>query len=468
MRRMTALDTWFLHVEDDADHMHIGSVGIFEGPPPTSGELAGIIAAKLDALPRYRQRLTTVPFGVFRPVWVDDPHFSVDYHVRHTALPRPGGTRELHNLVGRVMGQQLDRRRPLWETWFVEGLDQGRWAMVSKVHHCMVDGIAGTDLLALVLDTDPERTVAVLPSTWAPSRPPGRTRLLVEATSELAGVPRRFAGGVRSALRPARSVRRLTTTAHGAIGVARLLSPMPPTSLTGPIGPHRRWVGARLELDDAKRIRAALGGTVNDVVLTVIASGYRRLLAERGELSYDTEVRTMVPVSRRSEAQRGEYHNLVTAVFIRLPVAVADPAARYDQVRHEMQRAKRSGEAEAVAGLISLSGIAPAFAVGVLLRTTTRLAQRRGQRYVSTVTTNVPGPQVPLYLLGRRMVDAYPFVPIGEGLRTGIAIFSYDGALTFGLTGDYDTTEDLDVLARGIEEGMEMLLTVVGQESRSG
>ena len=458
MHRMTPLDSWFLHIEDDADHMHIGSVGIFEGPPPEPERLRATIASKLDALPRYRQRVTTVPLGVGRPVWTDDPHFAIEYHVRHTALPRPGSMTELRTLVGRVMGQQLDRRRPLWETWFVEGLDGDRWAMLSKVHHCMVDGIAGTDLLAAVLDIDAAPAAPIdLAAPWSPGPAPGRMRLVADASREIAaGSLQRLKGPV--SVSPRRLARGAWAAAHGAVGLAALFRPMAPTSLTGPIGPHRRWAEARVDLAHAKEVRARLGGTINDVVLAVITAGYRGLIASRGELEPTTEVRTLVPVSLRSPSQRGEYHNLVTAVFAHLPVGIDDPVERFLRIRDEMRDLKGSGEQEAVAGLVGLTGIVPPALVGTTLRTITRLVQRYGQRFVSTVTTNVPGPQLPLYLLGRRMLEAYPFVPIGEGLRTGVAIFSYDGALTFGVTGDYDTTADLGVFTEAIESGMAELL----------
>jgi diacylglycerol O-acyltransferase / wax synthase len=466
--RMTALDAWFLHLEDEADHMHIGSVGVFEGPPPSWDELRDLLAAKLDALPRYRQRVQRIPFRVARPVWVDDPHFRLEYHVRHTALPSPGGLQELRNLVGRVMSQQLDRRRPLWETWFIEGIEGGRWAMLSKVHHCMVDGIAGTDLLAVVLEDDPEATPPVA-STWQPDRQPGNLRLLRDAATDLASQPldtvRTLTGKAR---RPKELVLRTAAGLKGSTGLAEILSPMPSSSLNGPIGPHRRWVPAWADLDEVKEVRRALGGTVNDVVLTAISSGYRDLLAHRGELREDTEVRTMVPVSLRTAEQRGEYHNRVAAVFVSLPVTLDDPLARHQAVLDAMAEVKGSGEQVATAALIGATGVAPAMLVGVALRSVTWLVQHRGQRFVSTVTTNVPGPQTPWYLRGRRLLEVYPYVPIGAGLRTGVAIFSYDGQLTFGVTADFDTVPDAEVLADGIARGVRELVALARGEDPDG
>jgi diacylglycerol O-acyltransferase / wax synthase len=453
-KRMTALDSWFLHIEDEADHMHIGSVGVFEGPAPGCDEIRDTVASKLDRLPRYRQRVHGVPFGLARPVWADDPHFQLEYHVRHTALPAPGGIDELRNLVGRVMGQQLDRRRPLWEMWFIQGLSGGRWAMLSKVHHCMVDGIAGTDLLAVTLEDRPD-VPRHAPSAWRPSAEPGPIRLLRDAAVDVVVEP---AESLRELWARSRRPRELLLHAaagiKGSLGLAGVLNPMPSSSLTGPIGPHRRWAAAWASLDEVKEVRRALGGTVNDVVLAAITAGYRDLLASRGDLVDGVEVRTMVPVSLRTPEQRGGYHNRVAAVFVSLPVTEADPAARYAAMLEAMAHVKSTGEQVATSALVGLTGIAPAMFVGVALRSVTWLVQHRGQPFVSTVTTNVPGPQRPWYLLGRRLLETYPYVPIGEGLRTGIAIFSYDGQVTFGVTADFDSVPDIDVLASGIRDGI--------------
>jgi diacylglycerol O-acyltransferase / wax synthase len=461
MDRMTPLDTWFLHVEDDVDHMHIGSVGIFDGPAPSWVELRDAIAAKLHLVPRYRQRVRTVPFGIARPVWVDDPHFKVDYHVRHTALVRPGGMAELRTLVGRVMSQQLDRRRPLWETWFVEGLDGDRWAMISKVHHCMVDGVAGTDLLAVVLEDFPsDLPREVVP--WEPSHQPSSLALIKDAAVDLITEPSEQWRLLKATTRRPRAAAAGTfAAARGAAGLLGLLRPTPRSGLTGPISPHRRFATARADLTDAKRVRHAFGGKVNDVALAAITAGYRDLLAKRGELDHRSVVRTMVPVSLRTDEQRGEYHNRVCAMFVPLPVTLEDPLARYEQMRDTMAAMKNSGEGNATAALVGLSGIAPHMFVGLALRSATRLTHRVNQRLVTTVTTNVPGPQHPLYLRGRQMRAAYPFVPIGDGIRTGVAIFSYAGQLTFGVTADYDTVPDVEVLTDGIERGFAELVDLL-------
>ena len=462
MDRMTALDTWFLHVEDDVNHMHIGSIGVFEGPVPAAEQLQRAIGAALHLIPRYRQSYREVAGGLGRPIWVDDPHFDLAFHVRHTALPRPGDRQQLHVLVGRIMSQKLDRRRPLWETWFVEGLEGGRWAMISKVHHCVVDGIAGTDLLATVLQSQPEEpSHASRPGSEDERAEMSRLAIAREMVRAIAaGSADTTRAVVGRARRPVATATRAVTAVRGAGQLLEVLKPMPPSSLTGPIGPHRRYVTARAPLADAKAVKESLGGTVNDVILAAITAGFRNLLEERGELLADSTVRTLVPVSLRQHDQRGQLHNLVAALFVPLPVTIADPAERFAVMRETMEEMKQSGEQATTAALVGASGLAPAMFVGLALRGVTQLLQRH-QRYVSTVATNVPGPQQPLYLTGRRLLEAYPYVPIAEGIRTGVAIFSYDQQLTFGVTGDYDQARDIAVLADGIERGLAELVALV-------
>jgi diacylglycerol O-acyltransferase len=396
-----------------------------------------------------------IPLDLGRPVWVDDPHFRLDYHLRRSALPHPGGDEELRNLVGRVMAQQLDRTKPLWEMWIVEGLSEQRWALVSKVHHCMVDGVSGTDLLAVMLDKqrDPEPGPE---DRWHPHREPGTTELVVRSLAErAASTPYELVrSGRRMVLGPRVAVQQTAATVQGLLAMRGLLRRTPESSLNGPIGPHRRWDWARGRLADAATIRNAFGGTVNDVVLTVISSGFRELLGSRGESVEGREVRTLVPVSVRAPGERGAYNNRVSAMFARLPVGIDDPLERLGAVRAQMEGLKKSKQAVAGAVLTSLSGFAPAllFDLGI------RAAARVPQRNVNTVTTNVPGPQEPLYAVGRRMLEAFPYVPLAGRVRVGVAIFSYDGALNFGVTGDYESAPDLEVLCDGIEAGMAELV----------
>lgn len=448
MDRLSPLDATFLYMEDDNNPMHIGSVAVFEGPPPTYGELVRLVASKLALVPRYRQRVRFVPFGLGRPVWIDDPHFNLLYHVRRTGLPSPGGPEELRNLAGRVFGQSLDRSKPLWELWVVEGLQEDRWALISKVHHAIVDGVSGTDLMTVIFDLEPEPP-PLRPTEWRPEQEPGSWRLLLDTAvdsvtdpiARLRGLPllarANLAGIGGSELR------------NFLYTMGQFLQPAT-TSLNGPIGPHRRWSWASTTLDEIRAVRKAFGGTVNDVVLTAVTRGFRDLLIERGEDVDGKVVRTLVPVSVRSEDERGTYNNRVSALFPGLPVGVADPLERLEAIRIQMEGFKESRQAVAGDVLINLSG----FAAPMLLDLAARLALRFEQSWVQTVTTNVPGPQFPLYVAGRKMTYAYPYVPIAGSVRIGIAIFSYLGGVNFGVTGDFDSVPDIETLTAGIEAGI--------------
>jgi len=455
--RMSPLDASFLHIEDDVTHMHIGSVSVFEGPPPPYEDVLAMIAGKLDRVPRYRQVVRSVPFDLGRPVWVPAPHFRVEYHLRHTALPRPGGEDELRALVGRLMGQQLDRRKPLWEIWMVEGLQPDRWALISKVHHCMVDGVSGTDLLSLLLD-DRADARPQPPAAWSPPPVPSGLSLAVAALSERMLSPFEQARAVRAALRGPRRVAAQLAGVLEGLGSTRAIVRSSASSLNGPIGPHRRWAGAVTDVATVRRIRAGLGGTFNDVLLAAVTRGFRDLLVARGE-PVDHPVRTLVPVSVRARDARGRavgdgtLANRVSAVFADLPVDEADPVRRLQRISSQMTGLKDSRQAVAAEVLTSAAGFTPPS----VLALAARLAAR-AQRQVQTVTTNVPGPQSTLYAGGRRMLLSYPFVPLGAGLRLGVAMFSYDGTVTFGVTADYDTGGDFETLVRGIESGMAELL----------
>jgi len=459
--RLSPLDASFLHVEDDVSHMHIAAIGIFEGPSPRYSAVVDMVRGKLPLVPRYRQVVRFVPLDLGRPVWVDDPHFNIDYHLRHTALPAPGGEAELRALVGRVMAQQLDRSKPLWEIWVVEDLEHGRWALISKTHHALVDGVAGSDLLAVMMDTSPQPTPPV-EDDWHPRPAPSGMTLAIGATTDLVRSPYEQFRALRASTRvPRAALSRAGEVAHGLSSLAGLVRPTPISSLNGPLGPHRRYAWASTTVDDIKRVRKGLGGAFNDVVLAAITNGFRELLRSRGE-SVDRVVRTLVPVSVRPRGPGamavgdGTFENKVSAMFAMLPVGIDDPAERLRAIAVQMAGLKESKEAVAGEALTSLSGFAPPMLLALGMRLATRFAQRN----VNTVTTNVPGPQLPLYVAGRRMITAYPYVPLAGQVRIGLAIFSYDGQVTFGITGDWDTTEDLDVLAHGIENGMKMMLAL--------
>lgn len=459
--RMSPLDASFLHIEDAVSHMHIGSIGIFEGPAPDYQRVVDMVAGKLPLVPRYRQVVRTVPMDLGRPVWSDDCHFNLEYHIRHTALPSPGGRAELRQLVGRVMAQRLDRSKPLWEIWMVEGLEDGQWAMISKTHHCMVDGVSGTDLLSVVMDVSPD-PAPPMPDGWEADPAPSRQQLAVEAVLDMLVSPYEQFRAVRASTRvPRQAAAQLGEVVQGVRSMAGLVRRTPTSSLNGPIGPHRRYEWASSTVDDIKTVRKGVGGTFNDVVLAAITRGFRDLLLHRDE-SVDRVVRTLVPVSVRSRDTSGRavgdgtFQNKVSAMFASLPVGIDDPAERLAAISSQMDGLKESKQAVAGEALTSLTGFAPP----VLLAAGTRLATRAPQRNVNTVTTNVPGPQLPLYVAGRRMLTCYPYVPLAGSVRVGVAIFSYDGQVNFGVTGDYDSSPDIDVLCDGIETGMAELVAV--------
>lgn len=458
MDRLHTLDAEFLHLEDGVGHLHIAGISVFEGPPLTEAELAELLTAKLHLIPRYRQRVRSVPLELGRPVWVDDPHFNLAYHLRHTALPAPGDDAALCRLMGRLMSQALDPDRPLWETWLVEGLPEGRWALIFKVHHCMVDGIAGVGLLTALLDIDPDASLPE-PEPWSPEPEPSGASLVLGAWSGLAGdVLERLAEVPGLVRHPSRSWQAISSGVEGLVGFTRHLGTTPPLAIEGSIGPHRTWAHSSVALADLKAVGHALGGTVNDVVLAAVALGYRDLLLAHGDVPDEAVVRSLVPVSVRHEDARGVPDNRVSALLIELPVDVVDPVERLGIVRQRMADLKASHMAESGEWVTSAGDLAPPMVVGPLSRFAMRLMRQLPQRSVTTVTTNVPGPQFPLYCRGRRMLAYRPYVPITHGVRVGTAILSYDGQVCFGVTGDYDSVPDVAVLADGIVAGVDELV----------
>jgi WS/DGAT/MGAT family acyltransferase len=471
MELMNATDAGFYYAEGGNSPMHVGSVSVFDGPAPSYRALVRLLLSKLPQVPRYRQRVRTVPFGLGRPAWVDDEHFEILYHVRRTVVPAPGGPEQLRNLAGRVLEERLDMTKPLWESWLVEGLRGGRWAIISKVHHCMVDGIAGNDLLQLIYSV---HRVAELEdcAPWSPRPAPSTLALTVASVSDALALPIRHIGAF---------VRDVATTdpRSTAVGFLRTASALretaptvlreavrrPATSLDGPIGPHRRYVWADTSISEIKKVRQGLGGTVNDVVLTAISRGLRDVLAGRGQLSDGIVVRTMVPVSVRRQDEHGVLDNQLVAVFVDLPVGQPDPVARLATVREQMEQYKRGLDAVDARSIIALED----FVAPTLLALATRVGARSVQPIVQAVTTNVPGPQVPLYVLGRRLRSLYAYVPIAAGERVSIGIYSYIGRVTFGINADYDAYPDVEVLAQGISRGMrELVDAALGTEARAG
>jgi WS/DGAT/MGAT family acyltransferase len=460
--RLTATDASFLANEGRASHMHMGAITTFEGPPPSYLDFLDQIRSRLHLVPRYRQKLVTPPLESGRPMWADDPTFNLEYHVRHTALPEPGDEHQLLLLAARIFSQRLDRSKPLWETWFVEGLEGNRFALISKTHHALIDGIAGVDLATVLFDLSP--VPPEIPHggvEWQPARSPGAPDMVA------AGVRGLVRAGTEIATRVVRAATHPETTLHrareAAEGVGEIvwagLNPAPDTPLNVDIGPHRRLALVRNDLDDFKAIKDALGGTVNDVVLTVVAGALRRWLHSRGARTEGMELRGLVPVSIRTEAERDQLGNRIAAMRGPLPVYIADPVARLRFVKQQMDGLKESKQAlgaEVIAGVNN-------FAPPTILAQASRI--NFSTRLFNLIVTNVPGPQFPLYVLGRELQDLFPVAFLPEKHALAVAIMSYNGKLNFGLLADFDALPDLDVIARGLGEARDELLEAARRES---
>ena len=454
--RLSPVDASFLAQEHEASHMHVGAITIFEGPPPTYDEFIEGLESRLHLVPRYRQKLAEPRFEMGRPFWVDDPRFNIDYHVRHTALPKPGSYEQLRHLAGRIFSQRLDRSKPLWELWLVQGLEDNKFSLISKTHHSMIDGIAGVDLMGVLFDLTPvPREVEPPEEPWTPHQEPSQSELIAEGVKGLARTPLRLIGrGVTAVQHPGPTVRaaRDSVEALGEVAWAGM-NPAPDTPLNVPIGPHRRILWVENELSDFKEMKNALGATVNDVVLTVVTGAMRRFLRSRGIRTEGLELRALVPVSIRREDQQGELGNQIAAMRAPLPVYSDDALDTLEIVKREMAGLKESKQAlgaEVIAGLQD-------FAPPTLLAQASRL--NFSTRLFNLIVTNVPGPQVPLYLQGRELQTIIPvaFLPEDHGLA--IAIMSYNGSLDFGLLGDYDAMPDMDFVATALAETTDELLT---------
>ena len=448
--RLTAQDASFLHIENEHQPMHVGSLGVFEGGAffDESGrfrldEARRIVAGRLHLVPRFRRKLMTVPFGQGRPVWVDDDRFDLSYHVRLTALPRPGTEQQLKALMDRLQSQTLDRRRPLWELWFVEGLEGDRVAIIQKTHHALVDGISGVDVATVLLDLEPDPPPIEAPE-WAPAPAPSPAQLLADSLRERATQPAEMARSARAALRgPRRVAERAGQVGRAVVAVGASAPPMP---WNAKISPHRRFEVARVELSVAKGIKDAAGCTLNDVVLGAVTGALRGFLEARGEPVDGLVLKAMCPVSVRDESERMKLGNRVSAMVVNLPVGEPDPRARLDYLREHTREVKDSGQAVGAEALIAMTDYAPP----TLLSLGARLASVG--RPVNLGITNVPGPQFPLYCVGARMIEAFPYVGIIDNQALMVAVLSYDGQLSFGLTSDREVLPDLDLLAELIEK----------------
>lgn len=422
MERLTPLSAAFLQAEDEdpTTTMAIASAAVFEGPAPTQQEFVAHISGRLPLVPRFRQKVRTVPFDLGAPVWVDDPATDVHWHVRRTALPAPGGEAELYRLVGRVMTARMDRTRPLWEYWVVEGLAGGRWAVLQKVHHCLVDGVSGTALYDVVFDTSAEPRAAV-PDEWRPQPEPSSLSLTASAARDLALVPVNLTRDVAALLRSPRALaRRARATATGSLALSGAALPVTSTSLRGRMGRQRRYTATTASLTAVRQVRTAFGASVNDVALAAISGGFRDLLLSRGEEPHRHAVRTLVPVSARLPGEESIPDNRVSLMLPYLPVDLADPVRRLAEVGVRIDEAAAAHEPEAGASLTSFAEHNPFLPVAVAVR----LAFHIPQRQLVTVTTNVPGPRQTVYALGRRCSRIVPYVPIADRVRIGVAVFS--------------------------------------------
>jgi WS/DGAT/MGAT family acyltransferase len=464
--RLSALDASFLAIETENCHMHVAAVLIFDGAPlvaPHGGldgeRIRAYIASRLHSIPRYRQRLAWIPVEQ-HPVWVDDPRFNVFYHVRHTALPLPGEERQLKRLCGRILSQKLDLTKPLWELWIVEGLRDGRFALVAKAHHSMVDGVSGIDILTVLLSPTAESTFDPGPP-WQPRLAPSPSELAAaeirrRSLAWLELVPR----AVRAVARPRQllvSAREAATSLVETLGGGA--TPASDTPLNPQIGPHRRIDWLRVELDDVRTVKSRLGGTVNDVVLATVVGALRRFLTRRGVRPEGLDFRAMIPVSVRSAGEQGRLGNRVAQMLARLPIGEPDPHTRY---RHVVELTTNLKHSHQVHGSELIEELSDWTATGVLTRLI-RLAVRL--RAYNIVVTNVPGPGIPLYLLGAPLRDCYPMVPLYTNQAVGVALFSFAGGLFWGLSADWDAITDLHTLVEAVREEFGALLRLAASAS---
>jgi diacylglycerol O-acyltransferase len=439
--RLTAVDASFLSNESSSSHMHVGAVMIFEGPPPRYVDLVEHIRGRLNLVPRFRQKLVVPPLEAGRPLWADDVNFNLSYHIRHTALPEPGGEAQLKRLAGRVFSQQLDRSKPLWEMWLVQGLERDRFAILTKTHHAMVDGISGVDIGTVLFDLEPVPTPQPVEDEWVPQKQPGTAELVGRGLGDAIGLPIKLAE---------RAVEGLSEVLSG------FADPAPDVPLNHEIGPHRRYVWARSELATFKRIKDTFGGTVNDVVLAVVTGSLRDWLQQRGVRTEGLELRALVPVSIRAEDERGNLGNRIVLIRGPLPVYIEDPIRRLNTISAEMADLKNSKQALGAEVISRFNDFAPPtlLAQASRINFTTRL--------FNLIVTNVPGPQIPLYVLGRELEEVFPVAFLPQNHALAVAIMSYHGKVGFGLLADYDSMEDIEMLGAGINNALAELEEAAG------
>ncbi|MGH2691726.1 MAG: WS/DGAT/MGAT family O-acyltransferase [Actinomycetota bacterium] len=458
--RLSVLDASFLYLERGGVHMHVAGLVILDPKTRPSGtlraeDLAKLIQDRIHLVPRFRQKAVFPPLGLGRPVWVDDQDFDVEFHLRRAALPAPGGKKELSDFVQRVHSRPLDRSKPLWEMYFIEGLEDGYVAILSKSHHAMIDGISGIDIATVMFDLTPEPQ-EIERKPWTPQTEPEPREVLIDAvrdqvTHPLMSLADTFGRMVRAPQEAWEQAR----TVLGGIGEILAKGQAPQGPFNGRIGPNRRFSMAEVPVADAKAVKNELGGTVNDVVLAAVAGSLRKLLEHRGEKPKGS-LRAMVPVSTRDASKRMALGNQVSMFFAELPVGIADPAKRLRKITAVTKELKSSHQAIAATRLINTAQWTPPTLHGLAARLVAR------QRFANLIVSNVPGPQVPLYLHGAQLVVAYPVMPLGPTLGLSVAVTSLSGTMGFGFTGDWDAVPDIDVLPAGLLESMAELKKAAG------
>src|SRR5256714_4675677 len=450
MDQLSSVDMSFLTNESASSHMHVGGILIFEGPPPAYDDLLDHIEGRLHLVPRFRQKLAHPPVQTGRPFWVDDPNFNLSYHVRHSALPAPGSEEQLRNTAARIFSQQLDRTKPLWELGLDQGLTRKRFALIPKTHHALVDGVSGVDIATVLFDATPVPEPAEPDHDWVPDREPSSATLAAKGVEGLLATPVRLVRRLEQVVQhPQATLRQVAEAVEGVgeIGWA-FANPAPKVPLNSDIGSHRRFTWVRSDLGQMKRIKDQLGGTVNDVVLAVVAGAVRDWLHARGLRTEGLELRAQVPVSIRAQDERGQLGNRLAVMRAPLPVYIADPVRRLQTVTRAMQGLKQSKQALGAEVISRFNDFAPP----TLLAQAARI--NFSTRLFNLTVTNVPGPQVPLYVLGRELEDIFPvgFLPPHQALF--VAIMSYNGGINFGLLADYDSMDDVELIAQGIERSI--------------
>jgi diacylglycerol O-acyltransferase len=452
--RLSSTDVSFLANESSSSHMHVGAILIFEGPAPSYEDLVEHVRSRSHLVPRFRQKLAYPPAQTGRPFWIDDPNLNLEYHIRHSALPAPGSEEQLRRTAARVFSQQLDRSKPLWELWLVQGLTRNRFALLTKTHHAVVDGVSGVDIATVLFDLNPVPEPPEPDDSWAPQPEPSPVSLLAKGAQDALEAPIRAARRLERAVQhPERAAQQVRDAVEAVSEVGwNFANPAPKVPLNVEIGSHRRFEWIRSDLDHFKRVKNALGGTVNDVVLAVVAGALREWLRGRGIRTEGLELRAQVPVSIRAEGEHGELGNRLAVMRAPLPVYAGDPVRRLQLVTEAMRGLKQSKQALGAEVISRFNDFAPPtlLAQAVRINFSTRL--------FNLTVTNVPGPQVPLYILGRELEDIFPigFLPPNQALF--VAIMSYNGGVNFGLLADYDSMDDVNVLAQGIERAIADLM----------